>query len=449
MRFAIAAFAAFFLTPATARAADPRVVATTPDTGDIYVDPAVNQIKIVFDQPIDPRGRSIVGGGDAFPQITGDITWTNNKTLIIPVALQANHQYWLSINSDTFKNFRNNAGEPVEWYPIFFKTLAPGALAPHDLTPQQNANAVAALKAAIDEDYSYRDRLKVNWDHQIDQRKTQFASANNANEFARATAHLLRQARDPHVSVRANDIAIGTCTTSASPNFSFRVLANTVPQWEEHPHRVYTGRFDGGIGYITFPSCDKDTADAFDAAMSKLADTNALVLDARVNGGGDEDAAAHVAGRFVARPAVYAKDRIRENGQWTAALDRIVKPRTDIPPYTHPVIVLIGPKVMSSAESFVLMMRCGAGAKLFGDTTRGASGRPMPHDLGNGVTVYLPSWEDQLPNGTILEGKGIKPDVFIKTTPAELTRHDPILEKAVELLQAHAALDQQQTKSLP
>jgi C-terminal processing protease CtpA/Prc len=100
-------------------------------------------------------------------------------------------------------------------------------------------------------------------------------------------------------------------------------------------------------------------------------------------------------------------------------------------------LVLIGPKIVSSAESFVLMMKHGAGekgAKLIGDTTRGSSGRPMPHQLGNGVTVYLPSWEDQLPDGTPLEGRGVRPDIIIKALPRDLGKSDAVLEAALKAL---------------
>ena len=43
-----------------ANAAPPRVVMTSPDNGEIDVDPAVKEIRIEFDQPMDARGRSIV-----------------------------------------------------------------------------------------------------------------------------------------------------------------------------------------------------------------------------------------------------------------------------------------------------------------------------------------------------------------------------------------------------
>ncbi len=158
----------------------------------------------------------------------------------------------------------------------------------------------------------------------------------------------------------------------------------------------------------------------------------------RANGGGDELAARQVAGRFVDKTAVYSKDRIRENGQWNGPFDRVVEPRKDVPHYTKPVVVLIGPKCASSSESFILMMKYGAHARLIGDTTKGSSGRPVLHDLGNGVTVYLPSWQDQFPDGSILEGAGIKPDTTVKVRQAELADRDPVLDQAIKTLRERA-----------
>jgi C-terminal processing protease CtpA/Prc len=96
--------------------------------------------------------------------------------------------------------------------------------------------------------------------------------------------------------------------------------------------------------------------------------------------------------------------------------------------------VLIGPKIVSSAESFVLMMQQGAKAKLIGDATGGSSGRPMPHPLGNGVTVYLSSWEDELPDGTLLQGNGVHPDISVATLPRFLEQSDAVLEAALNHL---------------
>jgi C-terminal processing protease CtpA/Prc len=308
------------------------------------------------------------------------------------------------------------------------------------VTPEQNKEAVAALKQALDQDYGYRDLKKIDWAKEIGKRDAKLEKAKTANEFARVAAHLLRLAEDAHVMVEASDVRIGTRANSVPPNFNVDTLKNAVPDWKEQPDGIITGRF-GDIGYVLFSQCSKQQADGFDVALDRLKDTKALILDARFNGGGDETAAQRVAGRFIDKPAVYSKNRIREGGQWKGPYDRLVEPRTDAERYVKPVAVLIGPKIGSSAESFVLMMKHGAKARLIGDATKGSSGRPMPHQLGNGVTVYLPSWEDQLPDGTVLEGRGVRPDTVVKTNLRDLTKSDAVLQAALTFLRRGAAGD--------
>jgi hypothetical protein len=427
-------FALVLLLGRFAGAAAPKVVMTSPENGEVDVSPDVKEIRIEFDQAMSPVGRAVVGGGESFPEISGQLSWLNEKTFVIPVKLKGDHQYQLSINSDTFKGFGNKNGQAAEWYPVSFKTRADGAAAAEpDVTPEQNKLAVAALKEAIDQDYSYRDRKKIDWAKEIQKRKAKFENAKSANEFARVTAQMLRLAEDMHVSVEAGDVRIYTCANSTPPNYNEKVLKQTVPGLTQN-NGIVTGRFDDGIGYILFSECSKQQADGFDAALDTLKDTKGLILDARFNGGGDDSAAQRVAARFVEQSAIYAKDRIREGGDWKGPSDRVIESRKDAERYANPVVVLIGPKVVSSAESFVLMMKYGAKAKLIGDVTRGASGRPMPHQLGNGVTVYLSSWEDQLPDGTLLEGRGVRPDIVVKTTLRDLQNSDAVVEAGLKYL---------------
>ena len=419
----------------TISAAPPKVVITSPDNGEIDVDPAVTEIRVEYDQPMSPNGMSVLGGGPTFPEISGKITWANPKTLVIPVTLKPDQQYQMNFNSDTFRNFQNARGEPAEWYPLRFKTRAAGAApAEPDVTAEQNKDALAELKRAIDEEYAYRDRKKIDWAKEIEKRRAKFEAAKSANEFARLTVHLLRLAEDAHVTVEAGDVRLGTRANSMPPNFHFPRLQKAVPGWKEHRSGIVSGRFDDGVGYILFSDCSKQQAEGFDAALDELKDAKALILDARPNGGGDELAARRVAGRFIEKPAVYSKNRLREGGNWKGPFDRTVEPRKDAERFAKPVAVLIGPKIGSSAESFVLMLKHGAGANLIGGVTKGSSGRPIPHQLGNGVTVYLSSWEDQLPDGTILEGRGVRPDTVIKTTPDDFESSDPVLDAALKLL---------------
>lgn len=101
--------------------------------------------------------------------------------------------------------------------------------------------------------------------------------------------------------------------------------------------------------------------------------------------------------------------------------------------------MLIGPKVGSSCESFVLRARQGPRCKLVGEVTKGSSGNPRPFDPANGVTVFLPSWEDQIPNGTMLEGRGVTPDVTVKANRAALRQKDAVLEAGLATVRNQAS----------
>ncbi len=163
-----------------------------------------------------------------------------------------------------------------------------------------------------------------------------------------------------------------------------------------------------------------------------------LIQDARVNSGGDETIAREFAGCFVRQRAMYARhvnlDSASPTG-FTRPTDRWLEPTPNRPAYAGRVAVLMGPANMSSAEAFLLMMKQVPGCRLVGERSYGASGNPQPHVLANGVTVLLPSWQAMLPDGTVFEKRGIEPDVTVATSPAELARRDPVIEKAIALLQ--------------
>jgi len=89
---------------------------------------------------------------------------------------------------------------------------------------------------------------------------------------------------------------------------------------------------------------------------------------------------------------------------------------------------------MSSCESFLLMMKRVPGDRLVGSRSYGSSGNPKPHDLGNGVLVHRPSWQDLMPDGKLLEGVGVEPDVAGPARPSDFVRGDPVLEAALRVL---------------
>ena len=114
--------------------------------------------------------------------------------------------------------------------------------------------------------------------------------------------------------------------------------------------------------------------------------------------------------------------------------ERTMQPNPAGPRFRGRVIVLMGPANISSAEQFLLMMKQVPGCTLVGMTTGGSSGNPKPVALPNGVTVMLPSWRGMTLDGTLIEGRGLDPDIEVPTTDDDVRQADPAYERAVEEL---------------
>ena len=166
-----------------------------------------------------------------------------------------------------------------------------------------------------------------------------------------------------------------------------------------------------------------------------MRETRGLILDVRLNGGGSEDLAMEVAGRFLSKPFVYAYSQFRNGPAHTNLTQKI--PRSVSPKgpwrYNRPVVLLIGQKCMSSNECFIAMMSGDSDLITMGDHTCGSSGNPRMLNLPLDITVSLPRWIDYLPDGTPLDERGFEPHVKFEPTPGAYEgNRDDLLTAAVE-----------------
>ncbi|MCC7146957.1 MAG: hypothetical protein IT443_10980 [Phycisphaeraceae bacterium] len=105
----------------------PIVIDSQPRPGQRDVDPKLTQIRVTFDRPMDITSFAWVGGGPSYPKTAGKPTWINNRTCVLPVQLEPDHDYWLSINSDEHQSFRALGGGSAVPYRIAFHTAAESA----------------------------------------------------------------------------------------------------------------------------------------------------------------------------------------------------------------------------------------------------------------------------------------------------------------------------------
>jgi hypothetical protein len=422
---------------ASSLAAAPKVVKASPDNGQTDVDPATAELRIVFDQPMNPGGRSIVNSSRGIlPELVDRPRWENDKTFVWKMKLEPNTDYWLSINGTRFTNFRSKAGESAEPYPIAFSTGAganPKPASPE--TIKANREAIARLKKAILEDYSYVDLRKIDWEKQFNEFTPRLESAGGPAEFANTAGKLLAIAQDVHLAMRAGNRRIVTWKRDVFPAMNFELM-KSIPMWMKRHNFVYSGMFSNGTRYLCITSLPADDAAFLLAINEVIGDAAAanvgLIMDLRPNGGGDELTARKIAGCFLDKPAVYAAHVMRAGGKFSEKRTRSVAPNPAGPKFRGKVVVLTGPGTLSSCESFVLMMKQVPGCITVGQKTGGSSGNPKIFDLGNGTSVSVPQWQDLRLDGTCFEGEGIAPDVEVKAGVADFAKEDPILREGMK-----------------
>lgn len=420
----------------------PKVIKMYPENGAIDVKPGPIKIRILFDQDMGSAGHSLCGGGENFPEFIGQPKWAGRRAFVFSANLKPDHEYTFSINCSSAQNFKSVSGEPAEVMFVTFYTAGEDGT-PNDqdtLTTEKNLAAFDAMKVAITKNYSYRDLKGLDWEALLDEYKPQLLQAGSPEKFVSITKILLGKAKDKHIWFKIGDKTIPCYINPVTPNANLPLLPKLVPDFKKHNANICTGKFPDGIGYIYINSWNSNQKTDYNQlyiALNEFSDAPGLIIDVRGNGGGAEPLAREFAGCFIDKPKLYAKNiNIDPDnpGQFAPVHERYVQPNQTKPQYHGKIAVLIGPVVMSSCEAFVLMMKQVPGCILVGEPTQGSSGNPQPYDLGNGVTVFLPCWKSLLPDGTCFEGKGIRPDILVKTTPDKITTTDPIIEAALKEL---------------
>ena len=100
----------------------PQVVAIEPADAS-EVDAGLDQIRVVFDRPMQDGSWSLVGGGPSFPEVTGRPSYDDaGKVWTVAVKLEPGRSYQFMLNSDRFHGFRTREGVPLAPVTVRFKT---------------------------------------------------------------------------------------------------------------------------------------------------------------------------------------------------------------------------------------------------------------------------------------------------------------------------------------
>src|ERR1043166_1957593 len=310
---------------------------------------------------------------------------------------------------------------------------------PPPITKALAEEAFDKLWEGFDRDYAmFALRPDVDWGKLRDEYRPKAIAAQSAYEFADVCAEMLKPLRDLHIwlSIAGADVPVFNRPRASNSNPSaHRRILGALNNTGRDLGWAVTG---DKVGYLAIYGWNQtDLPSRCHEILEEMRDTRALIVDVRLNGGGSEDLAMEVAGRFLSQKFVYAYSQFRNGPAHTNSTAKI--PREVLPRgpwrYNRPVLLLIGQKCMSSNESFIAMMSGDPDVTTMGDHTCGSSGNPRMLNLPMDITVSIPRWIDYLPDGTPLDERGVQPQVsFEPKSGAFEGSRDDLLTVALERL---------------
>jgi carboxyl-terminal processing protease len=171
----------------------------------------------------------------------------------------------------------------------------------------------------------------------------------------------------------------------------------------------------------------------FDAALTILRDTRALILDLReTQSGGSEAVVRAILGRFVARESPWQLREARGKPRTTD----LVAPRGPFT-YAAPLLVLVDRWTAAEGEALAAGLESAARATLVGTEMAGLQGRAQEMRLRNTALVArFPAERTYKPDGTPRED--LRPAVWVDLAHPSGGPGDPILYQALKLLEARS-----------
>ncbi|HEX6993388.1 MAG TPA: S41 family peptidase [Gammaproteobacteria bacterium] len=227
----------------------------------------------------------------------------------------------------------------------------------------------------------------------------------------RLTADLRAVAADKHLDVTA--LGPPPATSGTPPPAPLHSEAGV----------TRSDRLPGNIGYIevvAFPAPELFGL-AVDRAMAPLADTDALIIDVRRNGGGSPVSVAHLVSYFIEgdEPVHINSFVWRNPGTETFRREEFWSTTPAFSYAGKPVYVLTSGATFSGGEEFAYDMQVMELGVIVGETTGGGANPGGSVPLAPGFVMFVPGGRAENPiTGTNWEGVGVQPDIEVPSAEA-------------------------------
>jgi len=205
-------------------------------------------------------------------------------------------------------------------------------------------------------------------------------------------------------------------------------MGNFPPQYSE----LEATHLAGGIGYIRFNVFVISLMDRIRAAIRGMSGSLGIIIDLRGNPGGLGGMASGIAGVLEKEQTSLGTMHMR-----SGHINFAVVPQPN--PYLGPVVILTDGGSASTSEIFAGGMQEVGRALVVGERTAGAALPSYFQKLPTGALFQYAIGDFKTPRGTLIEGRGVAPDVEVKLTRRSLLDgRDAQLDAAIEQIKRHS-----------
>ena len=304
--------------------------------------------------------------------------------------------------------------------------------------PSDLAAQFDSLWSTFDREYSYFVHKQIDWNALRSEYRPAAIAAADQTAFIGVIRQMLGRLHDMHVVIRdPNGRTLPTYDPQSFVNWDRSVWQQYIARsgWTQGQTDWGHGVLEG-VPYVAIGSWGSNSIRSadFDAAFERYRNAPGLIIDVRMNPGGDDSLAFEVAGRFARASVVFGYVQFR-NGPMHSSFEpptaRTLRPRGPWQ-YGGQVLILIGRRCASSNESFIAAMGELPNVTLVGDRTAGSTGNPGSFPLAGGWSYTVSRWIEYTANRQPIEDVGLSPDVFVAAGAGDFGMgRDPVLEWAL------------------
>jgi hypothetical protein len=304
------------------------------------------------------------------------------------------------------------------------------------LTADQRAEVLDGALKRLNDHYIFPDKAReMEKAIRARQEKKEYDGITSPKTFAETlTKHLQEVSHDKHLRVMYRHEPLPKPReTPPTPEERQRMRAR---MGKNNYGFEKVERLDGNIGYLDLRGFVEAEAagETAAAAMSFLANTDALVIDLRKNGGGAPGMVALLCSYLFDGPPKHLNSLHWRRPEGEEVQQWWTLPYVPGKKYVgKDVYVLTSKRTFSAAEEFTYNLQTQNRATIVGETTGGGAHPGGPQPINDHFAVWVPSGRAVNPiTKTNWEGTGIKPDIEVPADQALKTAHLAALKKQLE-----------------